>query len=351
VACPRVAQKSATYRSPRYPSVTALVPSAGTLKTLKISNESQVLSVPVSGHAVQRTCLNYAILPMALEIEMTKYLPATLGIAAVLIASSALAKERSALESASVKAASDCVAAAALNNPNITTLYRENRLKEVTNWIVLQSSACDNQLTAMRLLHDRLYGVGTGRTFLLGDYLADLPRAVGERIGGEVAKRIASESGDDALKGYAMQPGSKDLGVIQGRSSFRPKKPEPLEKYTSLECVPVQATDRDRRDPIYKISVTISLDDNWQPEDMSVSHYATSGASYNRADQYTRSDLTQTAGKSDYYWTGTWLKNPAITMRGNLMRSTTNKWTYSEQQFKYGRPEFAMFSVCHIESE
>ena len=47
----------------------------------------------------------------------------------------------------------------------------------------------------MRLLYDRLYGAGTGRIFLLlGDYLADLPRAVG----GEVAKRIGSESGDDA---------------------------------------------------------------------------------------------------------------------------------------------------------
>jgi hypothetical protein len=46
----------------------------------------------------------------------------------MLIASTALAKERSALESASVKAASDCVAAEALKNPNITTLYREDRL-------------------------------------------------------------------------------------------------------------------------------------------------------------------------------------------------------------------------------
>jgi hypothetical protein len=281
---------------------------------------------------------------------MSKYLPATLGIAAMLMASTALARERSALESSSVKAASDCVAAAALNNPNITTLYRKNRLKEVTNWIVLQSSACDNQLTAMRLLHDRLYGAGTGRTFLLGDYLADLPRAVGERIGGEVAKRLASESGDDALKGYAMQPGSKDLQITTSRpsqSTFRPAKPEPLEKYTSLECVPVQATDNDRRDPIYKIAVNISLDGNGKPEEMSVFHHAISGASYNRTDQYTRSDLTQTPGKTDYYWTGTWIKNSAVTMRGNLMRSTTNKWIYSEQQFKYGRPEFAMFSVCH----
>jgi hypothetical protein len=86
------------------------------------------------------------------------------------------------LESASVKAATDCVAKAALNNPKITTLYREDRLNEVTDWIVLRSSACDSPLRAMRLLHDQLYGQGTGQVFLRGDYLADLPRAVGERI-------------------------------------------------------------------------------------------------------------------------------------------------------------------------
>jgi hypothetical protein len=266
----------------------------------------------------------------------------------MLIASTALAKDRSPLESASVKAATDCVAAAALKDRNIVSLYRENRLKEVTNRIVLQSSDCDSPLTAMRLLHDRLYGAGTGRTFLLGDYLADLPRAVGERIGGEVAKRIASESGNEALKGYALRNRLEDDGTIRTRPSFRPAAPEPLEKYTSLECVPVQATDKDRRDPIYKITVNISFDDNGNPEEMSVSHYATSGASYDRADQYMRSDLTQTPGKTDYYWTGTWTKNSAVTMRGNLRRSTTNKWTYSEQQYKYGRPEFAMFSVCHL---
>jgi uncharacterized protein YgiM (DUF1202 family) len=113
---------------------------------------------------------------------MSSYLPAALGIAVLLIASTALAKERTALESASVKAATDCVTTAALKDPNITTLYREDRLDEVTDRIVLHSSVCDNPLRAMRLLHDRLYGEGTGRRFLRGDYLADLPRAVGERI-------------------------------------------------------------------------------------------------------------------------------------------------------------------------
>jgi hypothetical protein len=111
----------------------------------------------------------------------------------VLLASSSLATERSELEKATIKAASDCVAAAALNNRNLTKLYQENRLKEITDWIVLNSNACEHQLTAMRLLHDKLYGAGTGRAFVLGDYLADLPRAVDERIRSKVARRIAEE--------------------------------------------------------------------------------------------------------------------------------------------------------------
>jgi uncharacterized protein YgiM (DUF1202 family) len=116
---------------------------------------------------------------------MPKLMPA-IGAALVLMASTAVAKERSPLESASVKAATDCVAQTALNNPDIAKLYRENRLKQVTDWIVLKSSACENPLNAMRLLHDRLYGPGTGQRFLLGDYLDDLPRAIRERIKKEI---------------------------------------------------------------------------------------------------------------------------------------------------------------------
>ena len=122
---------------------------------------------------------------------MSKYLPATLGMAAILLASTALAKERR-LEKSSIKAATDCVAKAALNNPNITKLYREDRLDEVTNWIVLKSSACGEPLNAMRLLHNRLYGPGTGQRFLYGDYLADLPRAVRERIKKEIEGSYAT---------------------------------------------------------------------------------------------------------------------------------------------------------------
>jgi hypothetical protein len=56
---------------------------------------------------------------------MTRYFPAALGITAMLLASTASATARSALESASVKAATDCVAEAALNNSEITTFYQQ----------------------------------------------------------------------------------------------------------------------------------------------------------------------------------------------------------------------------------
>jgi hypothetical protein len=136
-----------------------------------------------------------------------------------LLALPGLAKaERSALEVATIKAASDCVASTALNNPNITMRYRQGRLKEITDWIVLKSSACDNQLTAMRLLHDRLYGPGKGQRFLLGDYLADLPRAVGERIGAEVARREADQN-RDKTSAYAQVPARPEFMARPDASS------------------------------------------------------------------------------------------------------------------------------------
>ena len=147
---------------------------------------------------------------------MSKYLPATLGIAAMLLASTSLAQGRSELEKSSIRAATDCVAAAALNNANIVKLYRENRLKKVTDWIVLKSDACDDPLRAMRLLHDRLYGDGTGQAFLRGAYLADSPRAVRERISDEVEKRIALET-DASAPPILQSPSSANAGQLNGQ--------------------------------------------------------------------------------------------------------------------------------------
>jgi len=161
---------------------------------------------------------------------MTKYFPAALGLTVILMASTAPATARSELESASVKAATDCVAAAALNNSEITTLYRENRLREVTNWVVLRSNACDNPLNAMRLLHDRIYGQGTGRTFLRGDYLDDLPRAVGERIKVEILRRIVQ--GSNEIRGGNARVPDGGAPTLQ-----------PISRGTELRVVQVRAND------------------------------------------------------------------------------------------------------------
>jgi hypothetical protein len=64
---------------------------------------------------------------------MSKHLPAVMFLAGPVLAESEL-------EVTSIKAASDCVAMAAINYPNISTLYQQNRLKSVTDW-TLGSSA------------------------------------------------------------------------------------------------------------------------------------------------------------------------------------------------------------------
>ena len=89
---------------------------------------------------------------------MWKCLPASLAIAAFFIASTAFAIERGGLEKSSIKAATDCVAQAALKNPDIIALHRQNRLNELTDWIVLRSNVCDKSLTAMRLHTSRFMG-------------------------------------------------------------------------------------------------------------------------------------------------------------------------------------------------
>jgi len=177
---------------------------------------------------------------------MSKYLTASLGIAAVFVASTAIAVDRSELEKSSIKAATDCVAAAALKDANITTLYREDRLDEVTDRIVLHSSVCDNPLRAMRLLHDRLYGEGTGRTFLRGAYLTDLPRAVGERIRGKVAERGLESP--DVRDSYAwanlgqLSAGTKLMVVNVTANDVLNIREYPTENSRVVDIIPPNAT-------------------------------------------------------------------------------------------------------------
>jgi hypothetical protein len=112
-----------------------------------------------------------------------------IGIAGILLVGPALAG--SPQEEAALKATSDCITTAALNHLKITEMHQQDKVKSITDWIVLKSGICDNQLASMR--------------FIWGGYFSDLPLAVDERIRIEVAKRIVSQSGDDDRAVYATQ--------------------------------------------------------------------------------------------------------------------------------------------------
>ena len=128
-------------------------------------------------------------------------------------------------------------------------------------------------------------------------------------------------------------------------AQFKGKEPSPIPQSPSLECAIVQATDSDRRDPIYKINVTITIDDTGAFEEMWVQHTATSGATYSRSDQYSGADIWQTPGRTEWYWRGHRGPN---TMVGELWHTADDKWFYPEKLTTNGRFNYQMLSSCHL---
>ena len=82
-----------------------------------------------------------------------------------------------------VRASTDCIARAIAANPTALSHARQE------NWLeAVKSTAEECKSSGSHLIaeHDRLYGPGTGRTFMEGPYAADLPRAVKARIGPQI---------------------------------------------------------------------------------------------------------------------------------------------------------------------
>ena len=134
---------------------------------------------------------------------------------------------------------------------------------------------------------------------------------------------------------------------VAANAAFEPQKEPPLGEYVSLECAIVKASGRDA-DPIYKINVDLVLTPRAQPTSLVVEHVSANGRRYSRDEQYTRSNLTFTPGRIEYYWNGTMVRNSAYTMRGALWRNTGG-WFYSEDQYRGGTKSFSMLSKCHPE--
>jgi hypothetical protein len=149
----------------------------------------------------------------------------------------------------------------------------------------------------------------------------------------------------------AEEPSKAGMHETEATNSFHAIKPEPLQKITNLECVVERETYVDTRDPIYKIAVKLTLDDNLNVQDLKVVHHARSGAQYNRANQYPEAQLSQVPGLTDYNWTGTFAKNPSKVMKGHLLRTPDMRWRYLEQIFKNRRLDYQMESLCHVEAD
>jgi len=143
------------------------------------------------------------------------------------------------------------------------------------------------------------------------------------------------------------------LGASSAAAQFRPgareAKDQPLPAKVFLECGIVQTTGNYKKDedPIYKITIDLRLDDSSNPTGLTVTHVSASGKSHIRDEQYSDSTLTNTPGKTEYFWSGKMANNKSYTMKGTLVGTVDNKWSYTEQQFRNGKQSFALRSACH----
>jgi hypothetical protein len=128
-------------------------------------------------------------------------------------------------------------------------------------------------------------------------------------------------------------------------AQFRRSEPTPVPQSPSLECAIIRATEHDRRDPIYKITVSITLDDSGTLQEMLVQHSAASGTTYVRSEQYTQANIWQTPGREEWYWRGRRGQN---TMLGELWHTADGRWFYSETLTVNGRLDYQMLSLCHL---
>jgi hypothetical protein len=107
-----------------------------------------------------------------------------------------------------VRAATGCIARVVLTHPRLLELYRANNFDAL---IAFAAPSCRSELATMSAMHDRFYYPGKGNEFLRGPYAADLPRAINQRIKGEVAKREAARRFDSAAREHALEKAHKTL--------------------------------------------------------------------------------------------------------------------------------------------
>jgi hypothetical protein len=139
------------------------------------------------------------------------------------------------------------------------------------------------------------------------------------------------------------------LGLAGTGHAFTNQAVTPINQHTHLECVPAYERPRDHdRNPVYKIMVDLQLNGQ-QVSEIDARHVLVDGTVVDRNDQYANASVWQNPGYNEWYWSGTLMRNPHLTMNGRLYRDARGQWVYEETLFDRGRQNFYMASVCHVE--
>jgi hypothetical protein len=113
--------------------------------------------------------------------------------------------------------------------------------------------------------------------------------------------------------------------------------------------VPAYEQPRDHdRNPTYKITIDLQLNGQ-QVTEIDAHHVLVDGTVVDRNDQYGNAKVWQKPGYNEWYWSGTLMRNPRLTMNGRLYRDPRGQWLYEEMLFDRGRQNFYMASVCHVD--
>jgi hypothetical protein len=131
-----------------------------------------------------------------------------------------------------IRAATDCVARELLEHPRLIEVVEEDR------WMLLIPDAllpCHDALQQLALEHDRLHGPGSGKKFLNGAYLKDLPRALATRLKPE-ADRLISEAGKEVSRRVAEagRLEAERQAAVARLESARQQRTESLERARDL---------------------------------------------------------------------------------------------------------------------
>jgi hypothetical protein len=151
------------------------------------------------------------------------------------------------------------------------------------------------------------------------------------------------------MKTIALATAAILAALTTAHAGFKNIPPPPIDNGTALECVPLRSTEHGPdRDPVYKTSVSLTLENGSTPTDISVVHTTVSGMNYNRSEQYHDGNIWQMPHKTQWFWKG---YRGNLTMVGEIMRSTRYEWWYTEKIFDpSGRLDFAMEERCHLDA-